>query len=76
MRVIRRNIGFALCYNAVGVSLAMTGHISPMIAALMMPASSLTVVLGSWLGRSFDAGPVAQTAGTEGRNGLIVDAAA
>ena len=57
MRVIRRNIGFALCYNAVGVALAMTGRISPMIAALMMPASSLTVVLGSWLGRTFDPVP-------------------
>jgi Cu2+-exporting ATPase len=56
MHVIRRNIGFALCYNAVGVVLAMTGTISPLIAALMMPASSLTVVLGSWLGRSFEPG--------------------
>lgn len=57
MHVIHRNIGFALCYNAVGVALAMTGKISPMIAALMMPASSLTVVLGSWLGRTFDPVP-------------------
>jgi len=26
----------------------------PLIAAVMMPASSLTVVLGSWLGRTFE----------------------
>jgi Cu2+-exporting ATPase len=57
MHAIRRNIGWALCYNALGVALAMTGKISPLIAALMMPASSLTVVLGSWLGRTFDATP-------------------
>lgn len=57
MQVIRRNIAFALCYNLVGVVLAMTGRISPLIAALMMPASSLTVMLGSWLGRTFVVAP-------------------
>jgi Cu2+-exporting ATPase len=61
MHVIRRNIGWALCYNAAGVALAMTGRISPLIAALLMPASSLTVVLGSWLGRTFDVMPVVVT---------------
>lgn len=64
MRVIHRNIGFALCYNAVGVALAMSGRISPMIAALMMPASSLTVVLGSWFGRTFDPTPAPRAAET------------
>ncbi len=55
LRVIRRNMLWALGYNLVGVSLAVTGTISPLIAALMMPASSLTVVLASWLGRTFEA---------------------
>ena len=54
MRVIRRNMLWALAYNVVGVSLAVMGVISPLIAAVMMPASSLTVVLASWLGRTFD----------------------
>jgi Cu2+-exporting ATPase len=58
MFVIRRNIAWALAYNVVGVTLAMTGRISPLIAALMMPASSLTVVLASWLGRTFDTVPL------------------
>lgn len=53
MQVIRRNMVWALSYNLVGVILAMTGTINPLIAAIMMPASSLTVVLGSWLGRTF-----------------------
>jgi len=53
MRVIRRNITFALAYNALGVALAMLGVLSPLVAALMMPASSLTVVMTSWLGRTF-----------------------
>lgn len=53
MRVIRRNIAFSLVYNAIGVGLAVTGAINPLFAAIMMPLSSLTVVLGSWHGRTF-----------------------
>ncbi|MES1259623.1 MAG: HAD-IC family P-type ATPase, partial [Gemmatimonadota bacterium] len=64
MAVIRRNILWALAYNMVGITLAMTGHIRPILAALLMPASSLTVVLSSWLGRTFVAAP----APVDGRN--------
>jgi P-type Cu2+ transporter len=53
MRVIRRNIAFSLLYNVAGAALALTGTISPLIAAVLMPISSLTVVLGSWYGHSF-----------------------
>ncbi len=53
MRLIRLNMAWALAYNVVGVSLAMTGHVTPLVAAVMMPASSLTVVLCSWLGTTF-----------------------
>ncbi|MBV6522852.1 MAG: putative copper-importing P-type ATPase A [Gemmatimonadaceae bacterium] len=53
MRVIRRNIAFSLAYNVLGVGLAITGVINPLLGAIMMPMSSLTVVLGSWLGRTF-----------------------
>ena len=45
MRVIRRNIVFSLVYNLVGATLAMLGVIDPLIAAVLMPMSSLTVVL-------------------------------
>jgi len=55
LRVIRRNIVFSLVYNAVGATLAVTGVINPLIAAVLMPASSLTVILASWLGRTFEA---------------------
>ncbi|HEX9564831.1 MAG TPA: cation-translocating P-type ATPase, partial [Gemmatimonadaceae bacterium] len=55
MRVIRRGIAFSLAYNVVGVGLAVFGLISPLIAAVMMPASSLTVLLGAWRGRTFEA---------------------
>lgn len=54
MRVIRRNILFSLAYNAVGVGLAVSGVINPLVAALLMPLSSLTVVLASWYGHTFE----------------------
>jgi len=53
--VIRRNILFSLLYNVAGAALAMSGRIDPLLAAILMPASSLTVVLASWHGRTFDA---------------------
>jgi Cu2+-exporting ATPase len=55
LAVIRRNVVFSLAYNVVAAALALAGLINPLIAAVLMPASSLTVVLASWLGRTFEA---------------------
>jgi Cu2+-exporting ATPase len=55
MAVIRHGIWWALGYNVIGVTLAMLGLITPLVAAVMMPASSLTVLLVSWKSRTFDA---------------------
>jgi Cu2+-exporting ATPase len=55
MRVVRRNLVFSLLYNLVAVALAMTGVINPLIAAILMPLSSLTVIASSSLARSFAA---------------------
>jgi len=52
--VIRWALGVSLMYNLLGATLAMAGVINPLIAAIMMPVSSLTVVLIAWLGRSFE----------------------
>jgi Cu2+-exporting ATPase len=57
MRVIRRNIVFSIGYNIVGAGLAVAGVLTPLIAAVLMPASSITVILGSWYGRSFTRQP-------------------
>lgn len=35
----------AFCYNLVGLSYAVTGTLSPVVAAILMPASSVTIVL-------------------------------
>jgi Cu2+-exporting ATPase len=54
MRVVRRNLAFSLTYNAVAVALAITGHLNPIVAAILMPLSSLTVIASSSLARSFE----------------------
>ncbi|MGB8168063.1 MAG: heavy metal translocating P-type ATPase metal-binding domain-containing protein [Chthoniobacteraceae bacterium] len=40
-RTVRRVIGFAIAYNTVAIALCLTGHMSPLLAAVLMPASSL-----------------------------------
>lgn len=57
MGIVRRGIAFSLVYNLVGVALAIGGWISPLVAALMMPASSLTVLFIAWRSRSFEEAP-------------------
>jgi len=37
--------------------LAMRGQLTPLIAAVLMPVSSLTVVIASWRSRTFDERP-------------------
>lgn len=51
--VIRRNIKFSVAYNLVGAALAVTGAINPLVAAVLMPLSSLTVVAASWRSACF-----------------------
>ncbi len=53
MRVVRRNLALSLVYNVAGVALAMTGLLNPLIAAILMPLSSLTVIVSSYRARSF-----------------------
>lgn len=48
--------GLALIYNVIGLSFAVQGILSPIIAAILMPASSITiaifgVVSSSWVAR-------------------------
>lgn len=43
--VIRLAFAFSILYNVVGLSIAMQGLMHPMIAAILMPSSTLTIVL-------------------------------
>lgn len=54
-RVIRRNLAFSLCYNVVGASLAVVGLVHPLVAAVLMPVSSLTVIVSSYRATLFAA---------------------
>ncbi|MEN8164025.1 MAG: heavy metal translocating P-type ATPase [Acidobacteriota bacterium] len=53
LRVIRRNLALSLTYNITAAALAMTGHMSPILAAVLMPLSSITVVVSSYRAKTF-----------------------
>ena len=47
--VLKVCLGFSITYNIIGLSFATTGALSPIVAAVLMPISSVTVVLISTL---------------------------
>ncbi len=53
IRGIRRGMGVSLAYNVVGVSLAALGMINPLLAAVLMPVSSLSVLALAVSNRAF-----------------------
>lgn len=46
-RRIRENVGWAFCYNAIAIPLAVLGLVNPLFAALAMATSSVLVVTNS-----------------------------
>jgi Cu2+-exporting ATPase len=49
MKRVRLVFGFAVFYNLVGLALAATGHVSPVVAAVLMPISSITIThIATW----------------------------
>lgn len=56
LRVVRTAFWISAAYNLVGVAIAATGKLSPVVCAILMPVSSVTVVVfacgaATWLGR-------------------------
>ncbi|MEO5585635.1 MAG: heavy metal translocating P-type ATPase [Flavobacteriales bacterium] len=43
-RIVIASLALSLAYNVVGLSFAVTGNLTPLIAAILMPVSSVTVV--------------------------------
>ncbi len=50
MRVVRWSFLVSFLYNAVGITMAAQGLISPLFAAILMPLSSVTIITFSTLG--------------------------
>jgi Cu+-exporting ATPase len=48
-RVIWWSFAVSIAYNVVGLSFAVRGDLNPMIAAILMPVSSISIVLYTWL---------------------------
>lgn len=55
-RLMRQNIAFSLAYNVVAVPMAVTGHVIPLFAALVMASSSLAVTLNALRARNICGG--------------------
>ncbi|MFN3530473.1 MAG: heavy metal translocating P-type ATPase [Bacteroidia bacterium] len=48
-KVIFTNLGLSLLYNTVGLSFALSGQLTPVVSAILMPVSSISVVLSATL---------------------------
>jgi len=42
--ILRIAFAISFCYNAIALGIAITGHLTPLIAAILMPLSSISVV--------------------------------
>jgi Cu+-exporting ATPase len=51
--IVKITIAISFFYNIIGLSFAVTGHMDPLFAAILMPISSITVVafttLATWI---------------------------
>jgi Cu+-exporting ATPase len=44
MKTIKMSFAISLLYNIVGLSFAITGNLMPLVAAIIMPLSTITIV--------------------------------
>ncbi|MFN7140466.1 MAG: hypothetical protein ACK4UN_14105, partial [Limisphaerales bacterium] len=64
VRVVRWSFMISTVYNVVGVGIAASGKLAPVVCAILMPVSSVTVIafacgMTAWMGRRiFDRQPV------------------
>ena len=48
-KIIWWSFAISIAYNVVGLFFAVRAELNPMIAAILMPASSITIVLFTWI---------------------------
>jgi hypothetical protein len=49
-KVVIGSFIISLLYNVVGLSIAFQGMMSPLVAAILMPSSSISIIIITWLG--------------------------
>lgn len=55
MNIIIMSFVLSLLYNTIGLGFAITGHLSPLVAAILMPLSSISVMVFTFLTTRFKA---------------------
>ena len=45
LSIVKWSYAFSILYNSIGLGFAITGHLKPIVAAILMPMSSISVVL-------------------------------
>jgi Cu+-exporting ATPase len=45
VKIVRWSYAVAISYNIIGLSFAVSGQLSPLVAAILMPVSSISIVL-------------------------------
>lgn len=53
IRTINQAFVFSLCYNLIGLGFALTGHLAPVVAAILMPLSSISIVVFTTISTHF-----------------------
>ena len=53
VKIIRWAFLFSLFYNLIGLSFAVTGHLQPVVAAILMPLSSISIVVFTTLATQY-----------------------
>ncbi|MBO0342491.1 MAG: heavy metal translocating P-type ATPase [Allomuricauda sp.] len=53
VRIIKMSFLLSLCYNVVGLYFAVTGQLQPVIAAILMPLSSISIVVFTTLATNY-----------------------
>jgi len=67
-KVVIGSFIISLLYNVVGLSIAFQGMMSPLVAAILMPSSSISIIIITWLGIETGRRKLGSTNKTQRRN--------